>query len=212
MAEITRSLYGTIFQNLSSGQYDTAREALKTLLGYMTTYFPFRPTTVTNRDIKVSLIPPIWSTCLLTVLPGLKVEQSIQDLNLIYCELTSLLVLASYARPSNNPHARRETSRQTQTHLQASEEVLSIQAERVSEYVIQLLRGEASTSSPLGRPLTSSAYTALLPTIWSLLNRRSSGVLRAMLEHATKTSSKSAVKKSTIEFVARLVLVCPPPN
>lgn len=58
------------------------------------------------------------------------------------------------------------------------------------------------------------AYMALLPTIWSLLNQPSpnarqisSNVLRAMLEHATKTSSKSAVKKPTLEFVARLVLV-----
>ena len=145
----------------------------------------------------------------------MKVEQSFQDLNLIYCELTSLLVLAS----TKNSRTSRGKSRQTQVAFQASEAVLSLQAERVSEYVIQLLRGEASSRSQLGRPLTPMAYTALLPTVWSLLNQPSpnerqisSVVLQTMLEHAINTSSNSAVKKLGIEFVARLVLVshaCP---
>lgn len=135
-----------------------------------------------------------------------------QELNLIYCELTSLLVLAS--RSSNNIRAHRVKSRQVQATSLASERVLSIQAERVCEYVIQLLRGEPSSSSQIGRPLTSEAYNALLPTLWSLLNqpsinqhRISNSVLQATLDHATKSSSKSAVKKCTIEFVARLVTV-----
>lgn len=37
-------------------------------------------------------------------------------------------------------------------------------------------------------------------------------MLQATLEHATKSSSNSAVKKSAIEFVARLILVSPPHN
>jgi pre-rRNA-processing protein IPI1 len=92
-----------------------------------------------------------------------------------------------------------------------------LQTERVSEYVIQLLRGEALSGSQVGRLLTPAGYTALLPTIWSLLNQplanehqTSSDVLQAMLEHATKTSSNSVVKKLGIEFVARLALVSLP--
>jgi pre-rRNA-processing protein IPI1 len=146
----------------------------------------------------------------------LKVEQSFQDLNLIYCQLTSLLVLASDSRSTNNSRASRGKYRQTAI-AQASKGVLSLQAERVSEYVIQLLRGEVLLGSQVGRPLTPAAYTALLPTIWSLLNQPlpnerqiSSAVLQATLEHATKTSSNSAVKKLGIEFVARLVLVSQP--
>jgi pre-rRNA-processing protein IPI1 len=140
-----------------------------------------------------------------------KIEQSFQDLNLIYCELTSLLVLASYTRSSNkSPATRRKPLQITQT----SEGVLSLQAGRVSEYVIQLLRGEASSGSQLGRSLAPAAYTALLPTIWWLLNQPSTnqhqisgGVLQSLLEHATNTSSNSAVKKLGIEFIARLILV-----
>jgi hypothetical protein len=76
VAEIMRSLYGAILQDASGvcayhhlkcslthysmdtlqGQHDVAREDLRGLLGYMTTYFPFRPNTITNRDIKVYFI------------------------------------------------------------------------------------------------------------------------------------------------------------
>jgi hypothetical protein len=75
VAEIARSLYGTLFRDSTSvsaccwnsfldsivplfdcfwqGQHSLAREDLRTLLVYMTTYFPFRPNTITNRDMKV---------------------------------------------------------------------------------------------------------------------------------------------------------------
>jgi pre-rRNA-processing protein IPI1 len=145
-----------------------------------------------------------------------KVEQSFQDLNLIYCELTSLLALASSTRTTTNSPTNPGKSRQAHT-TRDSEGILPLQTERVSEYVIQLLRGEALSGSQVGRLLTPAGYTALLPTIWSLLNQplvdkhpTYSNVLQAMLEHATKTSSNSVVKKLGIEFVARLVLVSLP--
>lgn len=89
-----------------------------------------------------------------------------------------------------------------------------MRALRVSEYVTQLLRGEVASVSQLGRPLTSAAYVALLPTIWALISspttsqRMSTPILQAVVEHAVKVSSKSALKRPTIELVARLVLVC----
>jgi pre-rRNA-processing protein IPI1 len=150
----------------------------------------------------------------LTHLLSLKVEQSFQDLNLIYCELTSLLVFASDNRLANNSCTGQEKSRQNSVSTQTSEGILSLQAERVSKYIVQLLQGEVQSGSQVGRPLTPVAYTGLLPTIWSLLNRPSlnehqiaSSVFRATLEHAIKASSVSAVKKLAIEFVARLILV-----
>ena len=86
MAEIMRTLYGAIFQDYSSvcahryfgcplnhrstdtpqDQHEFAREDLRTLLGYMATYFPFRPDTITNRDIKVSSIVLVCGSRLLT--------------------------------------------------------------------------------------------------------------------------------------------------
>lgn len=159
----------------------------------MTTYFPFRPSTASNRDIKV--------------------EQSFQELNIIYCELISLLVLISHNRPVGKSRGK---ARAATTHK--SDGTLSIQARRVSDYVIELLRGDpAAGSSQLGQPLSSDAYSALLPTIWSLLNQgspndfsTSDGIFLATLNHAIKTSSKSAVKSSTVEFIARIALVSYP--
>ena len=86
-----------------------------------------------------------------------------------------------------------------------------MRALRVSEYVTQLLRGEAPSASELGRPLAPAAYVALLPTIWALISSSatmSTPILQAVVDHAVKVSSKSAVKRPTIEFVARLVIVC----
>jgi len=63
-------------------------------------------------------------------------------------------------------------------------------------------------------------YVALLPTIWALLNQpkenytqtqgeaHSHTVLSAMLDHAIRITPSSAVKALTVEFVARLLLVC----
>ena len=77
---------------------------------------------------------------------------------------------------------------------------------------MQLLQGQAAQGAALPRPITPHAYVALLPTVWSLANAQHSGmddqpVLAALVDHAIKASSTSAVKRHTIEFLGRLVLV-----
>ncbi|KAJ6604747.1 hypothetical protein DFH09DRAFT_1123715 [Mycena vulgaris] len=187
VAEITRHLYGAILQ--STSDKDSERRAgactdLKSILGYMAPYFPFKLSG--NREIKA--------------------EQIFQALNLIYCELTSLLILTSEA-------STRRDKRAAQAQ-EASKNNLQVQTERVSDYVVELLNGSSLSTSQLGRPLTQAAYTALLPTIWSLINNAnpnlydvSSDVLQATVEHASRASSKSALKQVTIEFIGRIVLL-----
>ncbi|KAJ7110117.1 hypothetical protein C8R44DRAFT_634671 [Mycena epipterygia] len=187
VAEITRHLYGAILQ--STFEKDSERPVgacvdLKSILGYMAPYFPFK----------------------LSGAREIKAEQIFQALNLIYCELTSLLILTSETVPTRGKRAVQGQ--------QGSKDGLQVQTERVSDYVIQLLKGESLSTSQLGRPLTQTAYTALLPTIWSLINNAnpqlqsvSSDVLQATLEHASRVSSKSALKQVTIEFIARIVLL-----
>ncbi|KAJ6610092.1 hypothetical protein B0H10DRAFT_2166190 [Mycena sp. CBHHK59/15] len=188
IAEITRHLYGVILQSTSEAvlaRRATASVDLKSILGYMAVYFPFKLSG--TRDIKV--------------------EQAFQALNLIFCELTSLLILTSEPAPN-----RRGKERAAQGQ-EGSKDGLQVQTERVSDYVVQLLRGESTSTSQLGRVLTPVAYTALLPTIWSLINAHSSlyhlssDVLQATIEHASKVSSKSVLKQVTIEFVARIILL-----
>lgn len=114
---------------------------------------------------------------------------------------------------SDTPTSRGKPSQTTES-VQGSKVTLSVQTQRVGEYIIQLLGGEAVSSSQLGRPLTPTAYISLLPTIWALINtvnidghQLSGSVLQATLDHAVKASSKSALKRPTIEFVARVILV-----
>jgi pre-rRNA-processing protein IPI1 len=137
------------------------------------------------------------------ITPLSQMEEALQNLNIIFCELNSLLILSSENVPPTGTNKRRSVGH-----------VTSVQAERVSEHVVQLLHGESGLSSQLGRSLSLGAYIALSPTIWSLLSNPSSGrdemankVFAAVIEHAIKTPSKSTVKKATIEFLGRLVLV-----
>ncbi|KAG0708942.1 hypothetical protein DFH29DRAFT_889805 [Suillus ampliporus] len=201
-ARIMRTLYGSILQNrfsVSLAEEEILCDELRTLLGYMTGYFPFRPA---RRDIKV--------------------EHAFQDLNVIYCELTALLVLVSFRRQLGD--ISRKTRSQTPRLSASSSQVkhegkLALQAGLVRTYVTRLLLGEDNSSAQISRPLIPTMYTALLPTIWALLNQpkeshmrtqdeaHSHTVLSATLDHAIRTTSSSAVKVLTVEFVARILLL-----
>ncbi|KAI0375373.1 hypothetical protein BV20DRAFT_265919 [Pilatotrama ljubarskyi] len=207
VCRICRSLYGRILQNAaeSGRSVETAESDLQAILSYLSPYFPFTisgPST-TRRDIKV--------------------EQAFQDLNLIFCELSSFLVLTSQGTDKHLPTTHRPKARSSRAgprslQSSASAPVVSArQIERVSEYIVQLLRGEIPASgvpSSIPRSIAPQAYVSLLPTVWSLLNGRQSEVadasttlFSAAVEHATKASSASAVKKHTIDFIGRLVLL-----
>ncbi|TRM66181.1 hypothetical protein BD626DRAFT_628138 [Schizophyllum amplum] len=176
VAEIARTLYGAIFQNqsASTSRHESAADELRTILGYMSPYFPFTPSS--SKDIKL--------------------QKAFQDLNLLYCELTSLIALTGSDATSQLRRANKKR------------DALSIQTERVQSYIVQLLRGEPTVGQQLARPLSSSAFISLLPTIWSLLNApEAATILAALLQHAISVPSKSTLKQSTVAFVGRLVLL-----
>ena len=88
--------------------------------------------------------------------------------------------------------------------------MITAQTERVRTYIIQLLHGKPVAGQQLARALSPSAYTALLPTVWSLLNApEADDVLAALLDHAISVPSKTPLKLPTVAFVGRLVLVRP---
>ncbi|OBZ80001.1 Testis-expressed sequence 10 protein [Grifola frondosa] len=192
VCEICRTLYGAILQDSAQSSNVQASADLKLILGYLSPYFPFTVSgsSTARRDIKV--------------------EQAFQDLNLIFCELSSFLVLSSPSAHTSHPHdPKHRPSRVRRGPTTAQYASPAPQIERVSEYVVQLLRGEASPGS-LPRPITPAAYTALLPTIWSLINSptaEASDVLRVVVEQATRASSQSTVKRHTVDFLGRLILL-----
>lgn len=137
----------------------------------------------------------------------------VQELNLAYCELTSLLTL-HHAEPllSNSRSINHKSKGKSP---QKSNSVPSLSLDRVSEYVSHLLASEANASDGLSRPLTVAAYSALLPTLWSLVNNIGGssgggvgeGMVRVVVENAMRIRSTSASKRVTVEFVGRLMLV-----
>lgn len=140
-----------------------------------------------------------------------KFFQGFQELNLIYCELTSLLVLRR-----SSLHSQKAPNRTPK----ANDNKL-MQVGLVSDYIINLLHGEGTTTSEIPHFLSAGSYRALLPSIWAIINSdlevssHATDVTQALLDHANKTSSKSGPKRLTIEVVARLMLVSqflPPPT
>ncbi|KAH9944068.1 uncharacterized protein BXZ73DRAFT_39165 [Epithele typhae] len=199
ICRILRSLYGRILEDSaqSGTRHERAENDLQTLLYHFGPYFPF---TVTNHP---------------SIRRDVKIEQAFQDLNLIYCELSSFLVLASQRETTATTFPSHRGKRVAGAPAAAAQ---GRQIERVSAHVMQLLRGQAvdgngSTNGALPRPISAQAYVALLPTVWSLVNSRiaegtaSSSVFSAIVDHAIRTSSTSAVKRHTIDFVGRLVLL-----
>lgn len=137
-------------------------------------------------------------------------EQALQDLNLIFCELTSLLLLDVSSDQQGTKRPKRR-----QAPAPSIQKALPVQIESVCDYVVKTLRGDgpghsASTAS-LARPISAASYSSILPTVWALLNNASSThvdeILDAVVEHAIKTSSKSVVKRLTTDFLGRLLLV-----
>ncbi|KAK0198378.1 hypothetical protein F5146DRAFT_1218993 [Armillaria mellea] len=176
VSDSVRSIYGEI-SHIQDTKNSSLLENLTSILGYMTPFFPFRPGG--KRDIKI--------------------EQAFQDLNLVYCELTSLLVLTS-----QDTRSRQRRPNKTEKSK------LSIQNDIVCDYVLRELSGGNVSSNQVARSLTSAAYTSLTPTMWSLINapsQSSNGVFGAVLEHGTVVSAKSALKKPTVDFISRLILM-----
>ena len=137
----------------------------------------------------------------------------IQGLNLTFCELTSLLTLHHAEPLPSNPRSRSHRSKAKTT--QKSNPVTSLPLDRVSEYVSRLLAGEVNPADGLSRPLTVAAYSALLPTLWSLMSNvggsPGGGVgedtVRVVVDHAMRIGSTGASKRVTVEFVGMLMLV-----
>jgi pre-rRNA-processing protein IPI1 len=133
-----------------------------------------------------------------------QIEQALQNLNIVFCELTSILILAY-----TNQHISSSTSKKN------DDNPIPIQISQVKDYVARLLSGASISSHMVARPMTAQDYVALLPTVWMLLNSNlehddvngGEGTLGALLDHGLQVSSAAATKRPTVDFLARLILV-----
>ncbi|EJC98686.1 uncharacterized protein FOMMEDRAFT_96218 [Fomitiporia mediterranea MF3/22] len=204
LLEIARSLYGCSLRDnsISSDQKQAVLNDLSIFVAHMFPYFPFGE----NRMFA----------------PEIKSENAFQQMNLMYCELFSLQTLdhtldLSPRRESRGPTAkRRKLDPQTKkaNSSTGTSNGADKQAKRVREFVVRYLSGSPSSGAsatlhPLGHALTAQTYTALLPTLWWLINSEgdNSDILGAVLQHAMKAGSSSGVKPVATEFVGRLVML-----
>ncbi|KAH8102453.1 hypothetical protein BXZ70DRAFT_1063256 [Cristinia sonorae] len=208
VAEMTHSLYSTLLQEYSKNSTDGKDlDNLAVILGHMSPYFPFA------------------ANGLVTAKRDFKVEASYETLNLTFCELSSLLVIATSSSKTPHPPQRRAPIGRNAAKRPASSVVPQVngaplQVERVKSYVIHLLRGElprgSNTQNALPHPITHATYLALAPTIWAFISTSEQGqtdeLLVALLDHAIRVSSGSAVKKATVDFLGLLSLLCTDPQ
>ena len=127
-----------------------------------------------------------------------------QDLNIVFCELTSLVVLACSAPLVTQPNAKKRNDTLIQTQIS-----------QVKDFVACLLRGVSMSPNTVGRQITALEYMALLPTLWMLLNSNLDcggvdediDIICVLLDHARRVSSAAAAKRPTVDFLVRLILV-----
>ncbi|EPQ60740.1 hypothetical protein GLOTRDRAFT_31411 [Gloeophyllum trabeum ATCC 11539] len=202
IGQIIRTLYGALLrdQEISTASMQQVPEDLQQILGYLAPYFPFKQQDALSK-------------------PSIKVEQAFQELNLVFSEMTAMLIrLRQSPAERTQPRKAIEESQRRSSKRRGGQNGLtgsSLLVAQVCEYVTQLLRGESLSPNSLGRPLTPEMYTKLLPTIWSLLNStdngedfsgsRSRAILLATLDHALKPGG--ATRRLTVEFVGRLLLL-----
>ena len=142
--------------------------------------------------------------CLLVYLASNQIEQALQNLNIVFCELTSLMVLACSTSPVTQPNNKKRDGASIQAQIS-----------QVKEFVACLLRGVFMSPNTVGRNITAQEYRALLPTLWILLNSNLDcggvgediDILCVLLDHARKVSSTAAAKRPTVDFLVRLILV-----
>ncbi|KAI9466113.1 hypothetical protein BJY52DRAFT_1182991 [Lactarius psammicola] len=182
---IYHSLYGALLQDTgSTANTSFLSESLQALLGRMAPYFPFLSSPLVKRDVQI--------------------EQILQDLNIIFCELTSLMVLACSTPPVTQSNTKKRGGMSIQTQIS-----------QVKDFVACLLRGVSMSPNTIGRQITAQEYMALLPTLWMLLNSNLDcggvdgdiDILCVLLDHARRVSSTAAAKRPTVDFLVRLILL-----
>jgi len=183
VVDIYRNLYGALLQSAKTdSNTGFLLDSLQVILERMAPYFPFLSSPLIRRDVQV--------------------EQALQDLNIVYCELTSLLILThttQHVAPSNSK--RRDGNS------------ITVQTSQVKDYIARLMSGVSLSTHMVGRHISAQDYAALLPTLWMLLNSNvehnsedgSADTLSALLDHGLQVSSTAAVKRPTVDFLARLI-------
>ncbi|BGP15502.1 rRNA processing protein [Rhodosporidiobolus nylandii] len=172
-----------------------ARKALLALLTHAAPYFPFGSDALPSETSRRS---------------GGE-EERFLALNLRFAELSSLLVLSEEDDLAARK-ALKGKGKKGEREREKKERVEEVVLSRVQEWVVSALSGSLTTPlHPLGLPLAPTAFSALEPTLWSLLNQpdrvRATEVWDATLGMFVRGSGGAETRRRTWEFCARVILL-----
>ncbi|KAA1110905.1 hypothetical protein PGT21_034100 [Puccinia graminis f. sp. tritici] len=130
---------------------------------------------------------------------GTELKHMLQNLNLMYCDLVSLLALA---KPDCS-------------------NTVAIQLNRVGNYITRLLENKVISMNSSSGPMQPEAYRRIFPIVWSLLKHDlvqrenpkadrdswASRVIEAFIDHLNGLSPNSELKFLGLNFLARLCIL-----
>ncbi|POG79265.1 hypothetical protein GLOIN_2v1869931 [Rhizophagus irregularis DAOM 181602=DAOM 197198] len=185
--------YELINQEFTDKQWIESQ--LKQLLKHYVVYFPFGAESMSIHDEKV--------------------ESTLQEMNLIFCELTSFFLKISTLKnkemDSNNDKKSSHKKRK-RAEVSNSSESQPLWIEQVVEYILHALGFESNkalmTSST--SDFKADHLKTLLPTIKSLLNcledDKQESIFKAILDYSKRCRSQST-KRIFIDFISKLLML-----
>ncbi|RIA91473.1 Rix1 complex component [Glomus cerebriforme] len=198
MVVLWRSMISYALTNRDFTNKQWIESQLKQLIKHFVIYFPFGAESTNMRDEKA--------------------ESTLQEMNLIFCELTSFFLMTMKISTLNNKEIDsndiKKSSHKKRKRVDDldSSESQPFWIERVVEYTLHILGFELTHSEKT--PMTSSTIKtehlkALLPTIWSLLyclEDKQESILKAIIDYSKRCRSQSS-KRICIEFISKLLTI-----
>lgn len=175
---------------------------LQQLLKHFTIYFPYGADSFGNR--------------------GSKVDDTLQEMNIMLCELTSLFLLARTMQKNatqlkNKSEASKLSERQQlkRKRMEMEDEQLDIPdwAENVVDHVLGVLgyHSENDTMTSASSNFRMENLVSLLPAVWGFLNclsyEESITMFKAILGYYNHCQPNSATKRVALEFITRVYMV-----
>lgn len=175
---------------------------LQQLLKHFTVYFPYGADSFGNR--------------------GSKVDDTLQEMNIMLCELTSLFLLARTMQKNatqikNKSEANKLSERQQtkRKRIEMEDEQADIPewAENVVDHVLGVLgyHSEDGTMTSASSNFRMENLVSLLPAVWGFLNcldyADSITMFKAILGYYNHCQPQSATKRVALEFITRAYMV-----
>ncbi|OBZ82599.1 Testis-expressed sequence 10 protein, partial [Choanephora cucurbitarum] len=174
---------------------DWLNRHLQTLLKHLTVYFPYGADGLGQRSSKVNDL--------------------LQEMNIMLCELTSLFLLARTMQKSTDVDEHANKRRKL---TEENDDNIPSWATTVVDHVLTLLGygNENNQMTTTSSSFSADHLTSLLPALWGFLNcleyEESISVFRATLQYYHSCQPNSASKKVLLNFITRAYMIQSTPS